>query len=205
VSDFFAVVHRQRACRSFRPEPVDEQVLAAVLGAATMAPSAENRQPWTFVVVTDEDSRARIGDLTRRAWRGGARTFSESRLAPTLLAEVDHGAEGGISAAPVLIVVGGDTSLGHEGAMAASIFPAVQNLLLAATACGLGSALTTLTTAFAAELRDLVGLPEHVLPMAVVPLGWPTRSLGPPRRQPLEAKAHRESYGAPWIPRGSPA
>ena len=73
--------------------------------------------------------------------------------------------------------------------MPSSIFPAIQNLLLAAGALGLGSALTTIATAFADELRDAVGLPETVVPVAVVPLGVPARPLGPPRREPVR-RAH---------------
>ena len=169
-----------------------------VLKAATYAPSAENRQPWVFVVVRDPAARARIGELTRAAWHGGARAHSEGRLSPQLLAEVDLGAEGGVSGAPVLIVAAGDTRVGLAAAMASSLYPAIQNLLLAATAKGMGSALTTLTTAFAAELREVVGLPTEVMPLAVVPLGWPARPLGPPRRLPVSDKAHRERYGAPW-------
>jgi nitroreductase len=74
----------------------------------------------------------------------------------------------------------------------------VQNLLLAATALGLGSALMTLPLAFGAELSQAVGLPDELRPVAVVPLGLPSRPLGRPRRQPVAAKAHRERYGAGW-------
>ena len=82
--------------------------------------------------------------------------------------------------------------------MAASIFPAVQNLLLAAGALGLGSAMTTLPLVAGDGLAALLDLPPEVVPMAVVPLGWPARSLGPPRRAPVADKAHRDRYGKPW-------
>jgi nitroreductase len=198
LPDFFEVVRRQRACRTFRPDAVADDLVEQVLEAATFAPSAENSQPWVFVVVRDDGVRARIGDLTRRAWRGGARSHSESRLSPQLLADVDRGAEGDVSAAPVLVVVCGDAQRTHEAAIPASIFPAVQNLLLAADAVGLGAALTTLPTALAVELRELLALPEHVRPLAVVPLGHPARALGPPRREPVADHAHRDRYGSRW-------
>ena len=198
LPEFFEVVQRQRACRSFRPDAVADDLVERVLEAATFAPSAENRQPWEFVVVYDDAVRARIGDLTRQAWRGGARSYSEARLSPRLLADVDRGAEGDVSGAPVLIVVCGDRRRAHEAAMAASIFPAVQNLLLAANALGLGAALTTLPTTFAAELRELLALPDDVDPLAVVPLGRPARALGPPRREPVSDHAHRDRYGREW-------
>jgi nitroreductase len=198
VENVFEVVHRQRACRTFRDDPVPDDVVEQVLEAATFAPSAENRQPWVFVVVRDAGKRSAIGALTREAWNGGARAHSEGRLTPTLLAEVDTGAQGGVAGAPVLVVVGADTRLGDRRVLEASIFPAVQNLLLAATALGLGSSLTTLPLVFGDELASIIELPAEVLPMAVVPLGWPARPLSPPRRLPVTEKAHRDSFGNPW-------
>ena len=117
---------------------------------------------------------------------------------PPLLADVERGATGGVAGAPVLIVVAGDSDLAHPSTLPSSVWPAVQNLLLAANAAGLGSALTTLATVDAPALRRLVGLPEHIVPMAVVPLGWPARPPGPPRRLPLSDRAHREQYGQTW-------
>lgn len=195
---FFDVVGRQRACRSFTDAPVPDELVERVLEAATFAPSAENRQPWVFVVVREPEVRDRVGALTRRAWEGGGREFAQRRLTPGMLADVERGATGAVSAAPVLVVVGADTHRCLEVTVASSTFPAVQNLLLAAGALGLGSALTTIATTFATELRDVVGLPGHVVPVAVVPLGWPSRPLGPPRREPVAEHAHREHYGAGW-------
>jgi len=198
VEDVFEVVHRQRACRSFADRPVEDDTVEQVLEAATFAPSAENKQPWVFVVVRDAQRRGAIGALTRQAWEGGGRAHSEGRLSPALLADVDSGAIGGVAGAPVLVVVGGDTRLGDRRVLEASVFPAIQNLLLAATALGLGSSLTTLPLMFGAELASIIELPTEVLPMAVVPLGWPARPLSPPRRRPVSEKAYRESFRTPW-------
>jgi nitroreductase len=199
VTDLFAAVHAQRAHRDFAATPVDDEVVARVLDAATFAPSAENRQPWVFVVVRDDARRAALHDLTERAWEGGGREFAARRLDAALLADVEHGiAGGGYRAAPVVVVVAADMGRCHPATVAASIFPAVQNLLLAATAVGLGSALTTLTTAFAAELAALLELPETVVAQAVVPLGYPARPLGPPRREPFAARTYRDGFGVPW-------
>ena len=198
ANPFFDVVFRQRACRQFSDRPVDEALVELCLRAATHAPSAENRQPWVFVVVREPERRDDIGNLMRRAWREGGRQYSQDRLSPTLLRDVDQGAEGGIPAAPVIIVVCGDGRLGLESTLPSSVFPATQNLLLAATALGLGSAMTTLATFLADELGSLLTLPPAVVPMAVVPLGWPRRPLGPPRRLPLTERAHREHYGRQW-------
>jgi nitroreductase len=150
------------------------------------------------VVVRDPGRRARIAELTRRAWREGGRQHSEGRLPDRLLAEVDDGAETGLARAPVLVVVCGDTALAHPSTLPSSVFPATQNLLLAAGALGLGSAMTTLATLFADELAAALDLPPTVRPMAVVPLGWPERPPGPPRRIPVRERAHRDHYGRPW-------
>lgn len=196
--DLFSVIRTQRAHRAFTDEPVPDEVVERVLEAATYAPSAENLQPWVFVVIRDADARGRIGELNRQAWEGGGREFSRPRLNPEVFAKVEAGATGGIANAPVLIVVGGDTSRSVDAVLEASVWPAVQNLLLAAQALGLGASLTTITTVFGDELRSLLALPDHVRPLAVVPLGWPAKQLRPPRRAPVAEKTFRERYGQPW-------
>jgi nitroreductase len=198
VPDFFEIVHTQRAARSFLPDEVSDETVARILKAATHAPSAENSQPFVFVVVRDPDLRESIGELTARLWQGGARAAEEGRLSPAFLRDVDGGAMGGIAAAPVLIVVCGDTRLTFAPAMDASVFPAVQNLLLAAHALGLGSTLTTLPVLGGDELPTLLGLPPEVVPVAVVPIGHLPKALGAPRRQPVEEKAHLDRYGNPF-------
>jgi nitroreductase len=195
---FFDVVRTQRACRSFTDEPVSDELIEHVLEAATFAPSAENSQPWVFVVVRDAATRERIGELTRRLWEEAGRAHSEGRLAPGLFADVERGATGGVSGAPVVVVVGADTTRCHPATVASSTFPAIQNLLLAANSVGLGSALTTLTATLTADLRAIVELPDHVEPVAVVPLGRPARPLGPPRREAVAEHAHRDRYGEGW-------
>jgi nitroreductase len=198
MTDFFAVVASQRACRAFASTPVPDELIAQALTAATHAPSAENKQPWEFVVVRDPELRAAIGELTQRAWEAHGRAFSERRLSPTMLADVDRGATGGVAGAPVNVVVCADVQRGLEATVASSIFPAVQNLLLAAGALGLGSALTTIATGYRAELQSLLDLPEHVRPVAVVPLGYPARPLGTPRRESFASHTHRDRYDTRW-------
>lgn len=198
---FFEVVFHQRACRDFVETPIPEETLEVVLRAATHAPSAENSQPWVFVVVRDDDRRSRLEDLTRRAWESVARDFSKGRIDAALFADTDRGASGGIGRAPVVVVVGVDLERCLEPAAAESIWPAVQNLLLAANAQGLGSALTTLpllATSGDEGVSAAVGLPAHIRPVAVVPLGFPAAPLGPPRRRPVTEVTHREEFGRKW-------
>lgn len=198
MNDLFDLMRAQRACRAYTDEPVADADLARIFDVAVHAPSAENKQPWEFVVVRDADARAAIGVLMARAWNGVGKAFSEGRLSPALFADVDRGATGGIARAPVHIVVGADTDRGLEATSCESIFPAVQNLMLAASALGLGTALTTIAVGAAHELRAVVGFPNHVRPMAVIPVGHPARTLGPPRREPFERHTHRDRYGTVW-------
>jgi nitroreductase len=198
-SGFFEVVLGQRACRSFTDEEVGDDDLARMLEAAVHAPSAENAQPWVFVVVRDPARRAAIAALTRRLWEDQARAHAEARLDRRLLDEVDRATAIGFGGAPVLVVAAGDTRDGTaRRTLPSSVLPAVQNLLLAAAALGYGSALTTLATMAGPELRSLLELPDGVEPLVVVPIGRPAHPLGPPRRLPVAAKAHRERYGQPF-------
>jgi nitroreductase len=195
---FFEVAFSQRACREFADRPVTDDEIRQILLAATFAPSAMNHQPWVFVVLRSAKSRAALTTIMRDLWEGGGRSATEGRVPVSLLDEVDLGFTKTLQGAPVLVVVAGDTGIAPADQLPWSIFPAVQNLLLAATAMGLGSALTTLATFRASEVQEITGLPPALIPMAIIPVGWPARELGPPRRLPLEGKAFRETYGQPF-------
>jgi nitroreductase len=195
----FDVLLNQRACRDYASAPVDDNTIAAILVAASHAPCADNKQPWVFVVVRDPRTQKAIHDLSEAGWVGAGRDRSETRLEPHLFKEVDYGfAGGGFRTAPVLVVVCVDLARGMRATVGSSIFPCVQNLLLAAAAYGLGSALTTLVAQFADEMRALLDLPDHVVPQAVIPLGVPAHPLGSPRRDPIADHTHRDRYGNRW-------
>jgi nitroreductase len=197
-----AALRSQRACRAYTDERVRDDDLATMLEAATHAPSAENRQPWVFVVVRDPSTRAAIAELTRAVWERGGRRHSKEELVPSFFTAVDDFITAGYGGAPVLVVVAGDGRNGTSPAvLASSVYPAIQSLLLAAAALGYGSSMTTLAAQAPGELADLVGLPDGVRPFAVVPIGRPATPLGPPRRRPVVEVAHREVYGEPFTPR----
>ena len=107
----------------------------------------------------------------RRAWEGGARDYEQRRIDGRLLADVERGATGGIGAAPVIVVVCGDSSDSLEQTLPSSVFPAVQNMLLAATALGLGSALTTLATVLAKDLAEFLNVKTQIRQFATMSLG----------------------------------
>lgn len=187
------IVTTQRACRDFRADPVGDSLIEQILTMAGHAPSAYNSQPWEWIVVRDATARAELAAITESVWIHGAREWAEGALSVGMRRDVEHGATVGMRAAPVIVVVCGDTTRCLPAALGASVFPAVQNLLLAAANAGLGSALTTLAT-HDPRLTRLLSLPDHVVPLAVVPLGWPSRPLGPPRRDPVADHLHRDSY-----------
>lgn len=199
MAELLDVVHRQRACRGFLPDgDVSDADVAVLLDAAVHAPSAENTQPWLFVVVRDAETRARLARIWADAWSLG-RGIVKEKVDDALFRDLDRGMSGGFGNAAVVIVVCADLERVDEEYAECSIYPAVQNLLLAATDLGHGSCLTTgLTTFFADEVRGLLALPTTAKPLAAVYLGTPDRVLGPPRRRPATESTHRERYGAPW-------
>jgi nitroreductase len=192
---FYDVLTHQRACRSFLPDPVGDDTIDRILTAATYAPSAENTQPWRFIVVRDPEKRRAIAELATRIWEGGARQVAKEHLNDRILADVDQSTSGGgIANAPIIIVVCADTSDCFPSALAASMWPAVQNLLLAAHSEGIGTALTTMAALLPDALRTLLSIPENIEPYAVIPLGYPSRRLGPPNRRELGAVRHVDRW-----------
>src|SRR6185369_1456052 len=143
--DFFDVVTTQRAMRRLKPDPIPDAVLRQIMDAAICAPSGGNRQGWRFVVVRDPARRARLGELYRESWaelmktpyyRGASAAPPDSREGK-MVASAGHLAEH-LAEAPVLVLA----CIGTDGrptiTTGASIYPAVQNLMLAARALGIG-------------------------------------------------------------------
>lgn len=195
---FFEIVRSQRAHRALLPDPIPEAWIEQILEAGTHAPSAKNCQPWRFVVVQDPALRQQIADGARDAWLSFARDTTEDQTDPGFL-DVDRWAMGGLAEAPVIIVLCGDTSVLPLDQMGSSIYPAAQNILLAAAALGLGSLMSSLPL-YAPDGRfaKLLGLPDHVVPLATLPIGHPARKLGRPRRRPIAELTSRDRYGRPW-------
>lgn len=178
-------IHTLRAVRRFKPDPVNDDLIQEMIEAATRAGSGSNRQPWRFIVVKDPEVRARLGAL----FEGDASASGASARTPW--AEV-----------PVLIVVCSDTPPGEHVmgplAHAASVLPAVQNLLLMARALGIGTVVTTRWHTHMAECRAILGLPDTAEIHAVVPAGWPLDRFGPTTRRPVEEVTFRDRWGDRW-------
>ena len=199
IPSFFDVVTRQRATRELLPDPVPDEVIERILEAGTHAPSAMNGQPWHFVVVQDAAVRQQIADGAREAWLAFARDRAASGAQGAGFESVDRWAMGGLAGAPVIIVLCGDTERLPLEQMGSSIFPAAQNVLLAANALGLGSLMSNLPL-FAPDggLAKTLDLPEHIVPLATLPIGYPARKMGPPRRRPVAEVTSRDRYGNAW-------
>ena len=210
----FDAISTQRSVREFTDEPVTDKQLRTMLDLAVCAPSAGNRQPWHFIVIRDEATRRAIRDHYLAAFRrykeGVLRQAAEGHAAAT--AQVarweKHGAPDTFAETldriPVLILVcldrerlglpsNGNDFLAAPSAYA-SIYPAVQNLLLAAHGLGLGAVLTTLHLPAEREIKALLGIPAHVQTMALVPVGHPRRQHGPPQRIPAAERTHRDRW-----------
>jgi nitroreductase len=193
----------QRAVRRLRSDPVDDDTLHAVLELAVKAPTGSNLQGWEFVVVRDPDVKYALARLNRQAWSVYRRVMKSrargdlaaARMLAAVQWQADHFEN---SPAIVVACLHGRpwmTSMGRA-AYYGSIFPAVQNLLLAARALGLGAALTTLPLWSTSQARRTLGLPRGITPCAVIPVGWPLRGgYGPTTRRPVTEVVHLDHYG----------
>ena len=193
----------QRAIRRLKTDPVDDALVLHLIELALRAPTGSNAQNWQFVVVKDRAVKARLGKLNRQAWRlygGIGRRMAQNdppmlRIIEAVQWQVDHFEE-----IPVLVVACLATMIPILPRIAASslygsIFPSVQNLLLAARAAGLGAALITLPLWSTFLARRTLGLPWTVTPCAVIPLGWPRGRYGPTTRKPVGEVVHLDRWG----------
>jgi len=197
----------QRAIRRLKPDPVDDALVLHLIELALRAPTGSNAQNWEFMVVKDRAVKERLGRLNRMAWRlygGLGRRIARKdpamlRIIDAVAWQADHFAE-----IPVLVIACLRGPRVPFPAIAAtsyygSIYPSVQNLLLAARAAGLGAALITLPLWSTFLARRALGLPWRITPCAVVPLGWPRGRYGPTTRRPVGEVVHLDRYGnQPW-------
>ena len=202
--DLFEALHPQRAIRRFKRDPVPDAALRRVLDAAIQAPSGGNRQPWSFVVVRDPGLRQSVTDYYRRAWEesdlrsmANHADASIARVYASATFLADH-----MGDVPVLILAGILRS-GPSGSMTtgASIYPAVQNLMLAARGLGLGTVITTVHRRYETEIKELLGISEGVDTAALIPLGYPLeeKQFGPARRRPIEEVSFLDKWGQSFL------
>jgi nitroreductase len=207
-----------RAMRRLTDEPVTDEEIGRCLAAAVQAPSGGNIQPWQFLVVQDPTVRAQVSEIYRRAYDRYSRallaslppfrspddeaSFHRNERASRHLA--DH-----LGEAPALVLFlmpsismtlqdeQGDLDVGTPYA---SVYPAVQNFMLAARAQGIGTCLTTVYRVYQDEVRDLLGIPERYEVVALVPMGRPSGRFGVARRRPVASVTHWDRFGSKRSP-----
>ena len=198
-----------RAIRRFTDEPVSEEDLAAILFAATRAPSGSNRQPFRFLVLRDgaAEAKALLGETFRSMWASMSQgqyarlttdadpTSAAYRAGQAMQQFVD-----GFERIPIVVLPVFLPYRGTDITAGASIYPACQNLLLAARARGLGGVLTMWHGAVEDELKAMLGIPPDAVIAAVIPIGHPAGSHGPVRRRPLTELVHEDRWdqAAAW-------
>lgn len=186
----FELMEHQRAIRLFTPKDVDDALIERLINAATRAPSARNVQAWRFIVVRDKAIKTKIGDIFDEL---GAKLLGyplDPSDARTRWSDV-----------PVLIAACTEEPEDAEARArfdGSSIFPAVQNLLLAIQAVGLGALLTTRWRMREAEVKDAMGIPDNYRLCAIVPVGWPQKPPGRNRRKPVSEVTYRDRFGNGW-------
>ena len=183
--DVFEAMRTTRAMRRLdSSKPVSDEDIWTILEAASKAATGGNRQPVRWIVVKDADKRRRLGDIYREMWAEVGKMYRQATdpgdtLTARILTSADHLGEH-MGDAPVIIIPAG------QGADAASVFPGVQNLFLAARALGLGTTLTTIHKFRENEVREILGIPEDVETFAMIPVGYPLGKWGEGQRRPIE-------------------
>lgn len=184
-------IRTTRAIRRLKPDPVPIELVRKVCEAGTFAPSGGNRQPWYFIAVTDPARRNHIAEKYRETFREYIAPAIEAAKSPDYpeakrrnMNAAIHLAEH-LHEAPVHLFVAGWTRRGQPQTQA--LFPAIQNILLACRAVGLGASLTTAHRAFGEEIDRYLGLdPEKTPTCALIPIGWPLGKYGTPPRQAVD-------------------
>ena len=186
------------AVRRLKPDPVPRALIRKVCEAGTFAPSGGNRQPWIFIAVTDPERRAWFADRYRAVFLpyiAPARARAKDPDFPAAKRKIMDGAihlAEHLHEAPVHLFVAGWKRRGHPQIQA--LFPAIENILLACRAVGLGASLTTLQQAFQPELDAYLGLPEDTPTCAMIPIGWPKVKHRRPERKSIDDCLHFERF-----------
>jgi len=205
----FEIIRTTRSMRRLKPDPVPDELISKILAAGVCAPSGGNMQRWRFLVIKDPAVKEAVAAYYRQAWNeyvgptyrsGAPAPGSDPARFARMLDAAQHLADH-LHEAPVWIVACLE-GVGVHGVptywSGSSIYPAVQNMLLAARALGLGATLTTLFLRFAKEVEAALGLPADAHAYALLPIGYPMGRFGPVRREPLGEVVYADRWGQPY-------
>ena len=221
----FDAMYSARALRRLKPDPVPEEIITQILDAAIRAPSAGNSQHWGFVVVRDPEVRRQLGLIYRKA-SDIAKAIYQARGRPAHITEEQYQRMMSSGAylweqmgdAPVLLVpclrdrpppsrevlpaavqaIYEQELLYTDRIRGASIYPAVQNIILACRAFGLGTLITTNHMRCEREVKALLGIPEDVFTYALMPIGYPEGKFGPVKRRPVNEVTFADHWDTAW-------
>jgi nitroreductase len=205
--DMLDILASTRAIRRYQPEPIPDADLQQMLFAATRAPTGSNRQGFRFMVLTDGEAamkaKSLMGAAARAMWADkrvadryddgtGARPNSpKARMAQTMEHFVDN-----FESTPAVVLACIERHRAPSPTEGASVYPAVQNLLIAARVLGYGGVITMWQAGIEDELREILGIPAHIGLCCVVPLGKPAGGgHGPVRRRPLGELVSGDQWG----------
>ncbi len=197
----------QRAVRRLHLAPVDLDLIYELLELSLKAPTSSNTQDWSYVVITGRAQKERLAKLylplyrtfaplERRSAAGDAKALRQ--MAPGQW-QAEHFAD-----IPVFVIPCYRRNMKHRAtgwpqisvsSFYGSVYPAVQNLLLSCRAVGLGASLQTLPIWLAPVARRILGLPRHLVPVCVIPIGWAQGNYGPTTRRPIREVVHIDRYG----------
>ncbi len=201
-----------RAIRRYREEPIPDADLSTILWHATRAPSGSNRQPFRFLVLRDGPgavaAKAMLGESFRAMWArkrshdgydeatGPGADTPKARMAATMQHFVDH-----FEQTPVVVLACLRRHRNPHPTEGASVYPACQNLLLAARALGYGGVMTMWHAGVEAELREVLAIPDEIAIAATIPLGRPVGGHGPVRRRPVTELVFDDGWDQPatWV------
>ncbi|HUZ73714.1 MAG TPA: nitroreductase family protein [Stellaceae bacterium] len=207
TEDLFAIIETMRAMRRLKPDPVPDALIRRILQAAVCAPNGGNAQCWRFLVVKDRAIKAAVQVYYKRAFDEvmgphyltnapppgmDRERYLRQRDAAAYL--TDHFHEAPVWIVPCLV----ERAIGTGRVSGASIYPAVQNMLLAARALGLDATLTTRHLMYEKETEAALGLPPDVHSYAIIPLGYPLGRFGPVRRGALADVVFQDRWGEPY-------
>jgi nitroreductase len=223
--DVLEAIHTARALHKLKPDPVPEELITQILDSAIRAPSAGNAQNWVFIVVRDPEQRRKLGAVYRKASDIASAMYAARGRPPHLSEEQfqqlmssgshlwDHMGE-----APIILIpcqtpprLPPPESLPTEirenfareqryvdRIRGASIYPAVQNIILACRALGLGTTITTNHIRCEGEVKAVLSIPDEVETFAMMPIGYPLGKYGPLTRRPIPEVACADYWSRPW-------
>ena len=191
-------INSLRSIRHFKPDPVPEDKIRTILEAASKAASGSNTQPWEFIVVRDPKVKAQLAKPMLEKW---LERLGSSGITGKLREAYDDATEmlRNTEKVPAIIFCCLDLNRvsKSEEVRYASIYPAVQNMMLAAHVLGLGTCLTvhgSTPTRGEPEVKRILGVPDHVKIACLVYLGYPARKHGRPKRKPIERYTHSDGW-----------